>query len=126
MEVKMCKLKEYDKDKFVADIKYDYILNIAKQASVCKNISKIMLFGSAIEERCNENSDIDIAIFGDMQKIKYLRSKEYDRFHTGVVSYRGDFTQDYDILYFCNGKFYDDDIMDDILKGVEIYRRADL
>jgi hypothetical protein len=26
MEVKMCKLKEYDKDKFVADIKYDYIL----------------------------------------------------------------------------------------------------
>jgi hypothetical protein len=33
MEAKMCKLREYDKDKYVADIKYDYIVNIAKQAS---------------------------------------------------------------------------------------------
>jgi predicted nucleotidyltransferase len=122
----MCKLREYDKNKFVADIKYDYILNIAKQASECKNISKIMLFGSSIEERCNENSDIDIAVFGDMQKVKYLRSKEYDRFHAGVVSYGGDFIQDYDILYFCNNKIYDDSIMDDILNGVEIYRRDGL
>jgi predicted nucleotidyltransferase len=85
-----------------------------------------MLFGSSIEERCNENSDIDIAVFGDMQKVKYLRSKEYDRFHAGVVSYGGDFIQDYDILYFCNNKIYDDSIMDDILNGVEIYRRAGL
>jgi hypothetical protein len=55
-----------------------------------------------------------------------LKSKEYDRFHSGVVCYGGDFTQDYDILYFCEGKVCDDDIMDDILKGVEIYRRMDL
>jgi hypothetical protein len=66
-------------------------------------------------------SDVDCVM-----EVKMCKLKEYDRFHTGVVSYRGDFTQDYDILYFCNGKFYDDDIMDDILKGVEIYRRADL
>lgn len=120
----MCLLKKYADGKFVADIKYDYIVNIANQASACKNISRIVLFGSAKEERCSSESDIDIAVFGDMSKAQFLRSKEYDAFHSGVVSYGGDFSQDYDIIYFCNGKSGNSGIMPDISEGVEIYRRA--
>jgi hypothetical protein len=31
--------------------------------------------------------------------------------------------QDYDILYFKDGKKYTDQIMNDIAEGIEIYRR---
>ena len=34
-----------------------------------------------------------------------------------------DMNQDYDILYFTNGKRYTDQIMNDISEGIEIYRR---
>ena len=121
----MCKLVQFEQGKYVADIKYDYIRNIANLAAGCKNIKRIMLFGSATEERCKKESDIDIAVFGDMSKAKFLRSKEYDRFHTGIILYGGDFTQDYDILYFNDENGNGDAIMNDIAKGVEIYRRVE-
>lgn len=120
----MCKLVQFAQGKYVADIKYDYIVNIAKLAAECKNIRRIMLFGSATEERCKKESDIDIAVFGEMSKPKYLRSKEHDKFHAGIILYGGNFEQDYDILYFSDQKESDDAIMADIANGVEIYRRA--
>lgn len=121
----MCKLVQFEQGKYVADIKYDYIRNIANLASECKSIRNIVLFGSATEERCQRESDIDIAVFGDVSKSKYLRSKEYDKFQTGLILYGGDFSQDYDILYFNNDNGNGDDIMIDIAEGVEIYRRAE-
>ena len=33
------------------------------------NICRIMLFGSSIEARCTDNSDIDIAVFGNKDRI---------------------------------------------------------
>ena len=60
----MCNLVRYKNSKLVADIKLPYIIIISKQAEKAKNISRIMLFGSSIEERCTEESDIDIAVFG--------------------------------------------------------------
>ena len=118
----MCKLVPLENGSLVADIKVKYIKNITDQAKQCKNIDYIMLFGSSLEERCTENSDIDIAVFGEKLESKYLVSGEFHRFHEQVYLY--DLAQDYDILYFTKNKSYKNAIMTDIQNGVEIYRRA--
>ena len=115
----MCKLVSYKNGKKVADIKYRHIENISKQAEKCENISRIMLFGSSIEERCNDRSDIDIAVFGKLSKNRYLDSTEFRQFHDQV--YLFDMNQDYDILYFKDGQEYKDSIMEEINRGAEIY-----
>ena len=118
----MCKLVPFDGDTRVADIKLPHIHNIVRQASRTKNINRVMLFGSAIEDRCTDHSDIDIAVFGDIPKMKYLRSKEYKQFQDGI--FRFDLDQDYDILYFSDSARQCDVILNDIANGAEIYRRA--
>ena len=120
----MCKLVQYRNGRKIADIKIRHIENISKQAKKCKNINRIMLFGSALEERCTDRSDIDIAVFGNMTKSKYLGTKEFREFQDQLFLY--DLDQDYDILYFCDGQDYQDAIMDDINDGVEIYRRQEV
>ncbi|MBO6148119.1 MAG: nucleotidyltransferase domain-containing protein [Lachnospiraceae bacterium] len=119
----MCKLIAYKNNKYVADIKIGHIKNISRQAEACKNIIRIMLFGSSVEERCTEKSDIDIAVFGKNSKAVYLESKEFRRFQDGLFKF--DMDQDYDILYFVEGKSYADVIMKDINDGVEIFRRGE-
>ena len=120
----MCNLVRFDNGSYVADIKHKYIVNIANQAKKCRNISHIILFGSALETRCTEKSDIDIAVFGKMNQNEYLRSKEFKNFQREVFAFGGDFSQDYDILYFCEEKDNTDAILEDIRQGSEIYRRA--
>ena len=120
----MCSLIEYADGKYVADIKKKYIDNIAQQAKKCSNISRIVLFGSALETRCTERSDIDIAVFGKKKQNAYLRSKEFKQFQKGLFLFGGDFLQDYDILYFCDDVDSGDAILEHIRKGTEIYRRA--
>ena len=117
----MCKLVHYKDGQCVAEIKLQHIRNVSRQAEKCKNISRIMLFGSSTEERCTDHSDIDIAVFGQMPKAKYLGSSEFRRFQDQLFLY--DLNQDYDILYFCDGQNYTDPIMADINRGTEIYRR---
>ncbi len=118
----MCKLVHFKDGKFVAEIKLGHVKNVASQAEKCKNISRIMLFGSSTEERCTDRSDIDIAVFGQMPKTKYLGSREFRTFQDRLFLY--DLNQDYDILYFCDGQEHNDPIMKDIAHGTEIYRRA--
>lgn len=120
----MCNLIEFGNGKYVADIKQKYIINIAQQAKKCSNISRIVLFGSALETRCTERSDIDIAVFGKKRQAAYLRSKEFKQFQRDLFSFGGDYTQDYDILYFCDDVESDDAILEHIHNGTEIYRRA--
>ena len=117
----MCKLIQYRNGQYIADIKQKHIENIARQAANCKNISRIMLFGSSVQERCSEESDIDIAVFGNMSKSRYLSSTEFKKFQDQLFLY--DLDQDYDILYFCEGQEHHDAIMTDIAQGTEIYRR---
>ena len=76
---------------------------------------------SSLETRCTDRSDIDIAVFGDQTKNRYLQSKEFKEFHRGLFQF--DMNQDYDILYFTDGREYTDRIMSDISEGIEIYRR---
>jgi predicted nucleotidyltransferase len=124
----MCKLivgkTNKEKDFKAADIKMNCIQNIINVAPKCRSIHKIVLFGSSIEERCTERSDIDIAIFGSMSEYRFLTSNSYGVFADSLFAY-ADFLQDYDILYFKEGvKKYDRcDIMRDIMSGEVIYER---
>ena len=106
----------------VADIKKDYIVNIIESAHICPAIDEIILFGSTIEERCTEDSDIDIAIFGRKPKQQILTSKTYRNFARKVYQF-GKF-QDYDMLYFRNDKEITDSIINNIRCGEVIYRKG--
>lgn len=122
----MCGLIEIDvgnnKICKVADIKKSQIINIIESAGCCPVIDKIILFGSALEERCTLQSDIDIAVFGGKPRYQALRSKEYQIFASKIYAF-GDF-QDYDILYFQSGKHEKSDIMKNISEGAVIYQRS--
>ena len=106
----------------VADIKKECIENIISNAHLCSKIEKIILFGSALEERCQENSDIDIAVFGKYEKNAMLRLKSYRDFVNAVVSFGK--WQDYDVLYFDTTKQKNDMIMTDIENGAVLYERV--
>ena len=120
----MCKVitrKIGKRDVRVADIKADYIENIANSALLCDKISRIILFGSATEGRCTDRSDIDIAVFGNLSKSKMYSSRGYRAFINSVVSFGG--AQDYDILYFDDRKPSQDAIMSEIQKGEVLYTK---
>ena len=118
----MCRLVQWNEDRCVADIKFRHIQNITKQAAKCKNINRIMLFGSSLEERCTDRSDIDIAVFGIKPKSQYIDSKEFRLFKNALFEF--DWDQDYDVLYFSENGKNRGSIRTDINRGVEIYRRA--
>ena len=96
----MCRLVKLYEDKAicVADIKRDHVLNMVECAKDCNEIDKIVLFGSALESRCTNDSDIDVAIVGSLQRCRFNKSKGYLSFRERVYSY--DFEQEYDMLYF--------------------------
>ena len=107
----------------VADIKKKYMNNIIDAATKCDIIEKVILFGSSIENRCKESSDIDIAVFGKQIRSKALSSKKYENFTRQIYAFNG-FDQDYDILYFKSGSNVKSMIMDDIQKGEMLYERT--
>ena len=105
-----------------ADIKKSYIKNIAEKASGCDLIEKVVLFGSATNENCTEDSDIDIAVFGGQSEARVLRSKSYKNFVRELFKY--DYSQDYDILYFDSSKDYNTLILNDISNGQILYEKS--
>ncbi|SNU06209.1 Nucleotidyltransferase domain-containing protein [Lachnospiraceae bacterium] len=107
----------------VASIKIEYIKNIVDNIFRCDLIDKVVLFGSSLEERCTEKSDIDLAIFGKKTKSKMFNSKSYKDYIFYVTSF-GEI-QDYDILYFDSTKKNDSSIMKDIENGVVLYERVE-
>jgi len=119
----MCKLVSLNTDEngiMVADIKKSAIENIINSASLCDAITKIVLFGSCIEERCSKESDIDIAVFGNKPKNKCLSSVSYRKFISALNKFN-DFSESYDVLYFQDGKTNNESIMNDISRGALIY-----
>lgn len=128
----MCKLVEIKNNIgdniLVADNKVNCIKNIIESACICKNISRIILFGSAVSTRCTDKSDIDIAIISDIGMERLYKLKSFKRFLNAV--YSADYNQEYDRLYFKSleqierniGKA---EICSEILKnGVTIYKRS--
>lgn len=119
---RVVKMKIGDRNIRVAEIKKKYIRNIVDAASQCDFIDRIVLFGSSVRDSCKEESDIDLAIFGNQTEYRALRSKKYDRFTSQIYSF-DDSGQSYDLLYFVSGKQYRGLIMDDIENGELIYAR---
>ena len=122
----MCRVKTttiQDTTFNVAEIKEKYIRNVIDAASQCDLIDRIVLFGSSTSTKCKDDSDIDLAIFGNETEYKALRSKKYDRFTSQIYSF-DDSGQSYDLLYFVTGKQYKGLIMNDIENGELIYARC--
>ena len=72
----MCKMIHYKDGKYIADIKHKYILNIVKQAELCENICRIMLFGSSLEENGALTNQILILLFSESnQKINICNQR---------------------------------------------------
>ena len=98
----MCRLvsvkTNYGAEIKVADIKKYFIENIIYAASFCNAIREIILFGSALEERCTEQSDIDIAIVSDRNVSGLSRLKSFEKFMDEV--YNCDMSQECDRLFF--------------------------
>lgn len=112
----------------VADIKHGAIENIIKMAEACDKIDYIYLFGSSLENRCTEESDIDLAIVSSVTRSRLFRLKSYDTFVCGLYKY--DKEQEYDILQFNSvdkilnsAEFVCSDIAE---KGKLIYIRKEL
>lgn len=110
----------------VADIKKDSIQNIIDAAQTCNTISEIILFGSSLEERCKDNSDIDIAVISNVSRAKLFKSKSYQEFTKQIYLFK--MGQDYDILQFNSLQDIEsskDAVCHDIRRdGKVIYRRA--
>ncbi len=120
----MCQLVSLDvngKTINVASLKIEYIKNIIDNISRCNLIDKVVLFGSSLEERCTENSDIDIAIFGKKTKNQMFKTKSYIDYVKSITSF-GEI-QDYDILYFDSSKENNSSIMKDIEQGAILFER---
>lgn len=120
----MCDLVELsigDRQIRIADIKKAYIENIVRCVPLCNAIDKVVLFGSALETRCTEGSDLDIAIFGKYPKSKMYKLKSYHNFVEAVVSFGG--LQDYDMLYYSTKQQDDSGILQNIQEGEVIYER---
>ena len=108
----------------VADIKRNCILNIISSASLCKQIDTIVLFGSALETRCTNNSDIDLAIISKSNLYKLVG---YKKFLYNLYDF--DESQEYDRLCFKSmeelQRYKDLAVYDEILnKGKIIYSRG--
>lgn len=121
----MCRILEMnigDRKIQIADIKEKYISNIIDAASKCDLIDKVVLFGSSIEERCKDSSDIDLAIFGNQVPSKALTSKKYREFARQLYAF-DDHSQAYDLLYFKTGSRNKSFILNEIEEGEVLYVR---
>ena len=121
----MCKVLPMDigtRQICVAEVKQKYIPNIIDAARRCDLIDRVVLFGSSLQERCRDTSDIDIAVFGNLPRSRALTSKKYERFARQLYSF-DDHAQAYDILYFRSGADDSNPILHEISRGEELYVR---
>lgn len=114
----------------VADIKAEYITNVLEKAGICRNIFRIFLFGSALEERCREESDIDLLVISNISRPKLYVTESFHWFLAAIYDMDGG-TQKYDMI--CTYGL--DELERDrrricsyrriLFEGKEIYRRLD-
>ena len=109
----------------VSSLKIDTIKKISRIASMCDNILAIIVFGSSVEDRCRDTSDIDMAIISDIPTSRLFMKKQFKQFTQRLYSI--DTQQEYDFLYF-NGleavSNRKEAVCRDIVnKGVYIYRK---
>ena len=122
----MCKVTTInvdDRKVHIAELKLPAVKNIIEVVRQNDLFDKVILFGSATGDRCKEDSDIDIAVFGTEPTYQMLRSKKYLDFTNAVRGF-GDGRQSYDILYFKTGTKDNRFFIDEVGKGEVLYERA--
>lgn len=87
----------FDTEIEVADIKKEIVENIVQAAGECARIGEIILFGSVIESRCTEDSDIDMLVVSDTARSKLYRDKGYQEFLKKLHD-KDDYEQLYDVI----------------------------
>lgn len=87
----------FDTEIEVADIKKDVVENIIEAAGVCSKICQIILFGSVIESRCTEASDVDMLVISDTTRSKLYKDKGYQEFLSRLHD-KDDYEQLYDVI----------------------------
>ena len=109
----------------VAEIKADTIKKIIEIAKICDKIDYIYLFGSSVEERCTDESDIDLAIISNVSASKLCNRSSYREFKERL--YAIDTDQEYDRLQFNSLKAIRNSkepvCLDIISKGKLLYQR---
>ena len=99
----MCKLVAIDTNintkVKVSEYKQNQILCIIKLAASCEEIEQIILFGSSLEEKCTERSDIDFVVISK-HPVSVLSKKKSFREFLEHLYMNDDFESEYDILYF--------------------------
>lgn len=87
----------FDTEIQVADIKKDVIENIIKAASACTKICQIILFGSVIENRCQEDSDVDMLVVSETTRSRLYKDKGYQEFLKRLHE-KDEYEQRYDVI----------------------------
>lgn len=128
----MCRLVSIDTNFntkiMVADIKAEYINNILQKAGLCKNISHIYLFGSALKEECKEVSDIDILVVSDIARSKLYKTKSFNLFLVDLHE-KDNYYQQYDVICVHGMQELEKNrhrvmlYYDILMNGEELYRR---
>ena len=99
----MCKLVTIDTNintkVKVSEYKQNQIMCIIRLAASCDEIDQIILFGSALEEKCTETSDIDFVVISKYPVSELSKRKGYRDFLKQLYM-SDDFVSEYDILYF--------------------------
>lgn len=97
----MCQMVQvktnFDTEIEVADIKKDIIENIVEAAGICTRICQIILFGSVIESRCTEDSDVDMLVVSDVSRSRLYKDKGYREFLKKLHD-KDDYEQMYDVI----------------------------
>ena len=98
----MCKLAKlktnFNTEISVAENKLSVLNNLISIAALCPKIDAIMLFGSALEDRCTAQSDVDLVIISRDTITALSKYKTYLDFQKAL--YLHDMSQEYDFLYF--------------------------
>lgn len=106
---------------------------IINNAHLCKHIKEIWMFGSGLEERCNEDSDLDVCIVfdgvgGKLHKLYNLKS--YNNSRGSVISLYDLYDKRYRDVDFLHSTNIERDaremrVFKEVLDcGVCIYRRV--
>lgn len=112
----------------VADIKKEIIENILEAVNACTKICQIILFGSVIESRCTEDSDVDILVVSEISRSKLYRDKGFQEFLKKLHD-KDNYEQMYDVICVHGmDEIYknksETNLFQDIIKnGKTLYRR---
>lgn len=78
-------------------VKGKYMCQMVQVKTNCTRIRQIILFGSVIESRCTEDSDVDMLVVSDISRSRLYKDKGYREFLKKLHD-KDDYEQMYDVI----------------------------